>query len=53
MPSRPIAELKEMIGRSVVVVEDFDIEAGKVEEFACAIRNENPVHRDEDAARDR
>lgn len=39
-----------MVGRSVVTVEDLRIEAGKVEEFARAVHDDNPVHRDEEAA---
>lgn len=39
-----------MIGTSVVSVEDFRVEAGKVEEFARAVKDDNPAHRDGDAA---
>lgn len=39
-----------MVGESVVTIEDFDIEAGKVEEFARAVKDPNPIHRDEEAA---
>jgi peroxisomal enoyl-CoA hydratase 2 len=50
MPEKSIEELKELVGTSVVTVEDFAIEAGKVEEFARAVKDDNPAHRDEDAA---
>lgn len=46
MPDRPIEELKEKIGASKVTVEEMAIEAGKVEEFARAVGDDNPVHRD-------
>jgi len=39
-----------MVGTSVVTVEDFAVEAGKVEEFARAVKDDNPAHRDEEAA---
>ena len=50
MPTIPIEELKEKVGESAVTVEDFRIEAGKVEEFARAIKEDNPAFRDEEAA---
>lgn len=50
MPSKSLAELEEMIGKSRVTVEDFHIEAGKVEEFARAIKDDNSAHRSEGAA---
>jgi acyl dehydratase len=51
MPAKPIAELESQVGESYVTVEDFEIEAGKVEEFARAIGDENPAHRDKTAAK--
>lgn len=51
MPTRPLSELEALVGESRVTVEDFRIEAGKVEEFARAITDPNPVSRDEAAAR--
>lgn len=39
-----------MVGTSVVTVEDFAVEAGKVEEFARAVKDDNPAHRDAEAA---
>jgi acyl dehydratase len=43
--------LEAMIGRSERVIEDLEIEAGKVEEFARAVGDDNPAHRDASAAR--
>jgi acyl dehydratase len=51
MPSKSITELESMIGETHEVVEEFEIEAGKVEEFARAIDDDNPAFRDEAAAR--
>lgn len=50
MPTIPIEELEEKVGESAVTIEDFHIEAGKVEEFARAIKEDNPAFRDEEAA---
>jgi acyl dehydratase len=52
MPEKSIEELKDLVGTSVVTVEDFAVESGKVEEFARAVKDDNPAHRDEDAAAD-
>lgn len=52
MPTIPIEALEEKVGTSVVTVEDFRIEAGKVEEFARAIGEDNPAFRDPAAARE-
>lgn len=52
MPEKPLAELKAQVGDSYRVIEDFEIEAGKAEEFARAIGEADPVYRDEaEAAR--
>lgn len=51
MPTKPLDDIKSQIGTSKVTVEEFSIEAGKVEEFANAIHNDDPVHRDEEVAR--
>lgn len=51
MPDRPIKELEADIGTSKVTVENLEVEAGKVEELARAIGDDNPAHRDADAAR--
>jgi acyl dehydratase len=53
MPTKSIAELEEMVGQSVVTVEGLTVEAGKVEEFARALRDDNPVHRSETTATER
>lgn len=50
MPEKSFEELEAMVGTSVVTVEDFAVEAGKVEEFARAVKDDNPAHRDEEAA---
>lgn len=52
MPEIPLDELQEKVGKSEVTVEGFTIEAGKVEEFARAVKSDDPVHRDEATARD-
>lgn len=52
MPDRPLKELKEKIGESKVTVTGLHIEAGKVEEFARALKDDNPAHRDEEAAKE-
>ncbi|MFC6719283.1 MaoC family dehydratase N-terminal domain-containing protein [Natrialbaceae archaeon GCM10025810] len=52
MPSKPLSELEAMVGEQRVTVEEFRIEAGKVEEFARAITEPNPIFRDEDVARE-
>lgn len=53
MAEKSMEELESLVGTSVVTVEDFEIEAGKVEEFARAVTNDDPVHRSSEAARDR
>lgn len=50
MPDKPLAELRRMVGESVETVESLEVEAGKVEEFARAIKDGNPAFRDPDAA---
>ncbi len=52
MPEKSLEELKSMVGESRVRTVDLEVEAGKVEEFARATRDDNPIHRDEDAARE-
>jgi acyl dehydratase len=51
MPTKPIEEIKEQIGTSYETIEGLEIEAGKVEEFARSIKDDNPAHRDEAAAK--
>lgn len=50
MPTKPIEELTEKIGKSYTTVDGFEIEAGKVEEFARALKDDNPAFRNEAAA---
>lgn len=50
MPTKPIDELKALVGETRETVTEFRVEAGKVEEFALAIRDDNPAHRSEEAA---
>lgn len=52
MPSIPMSTLDERVGESKRTVEGFAIEAGKVAEFAEAVLDDNPAHRNyEDAHR--
>jgi acyl dehydratase len=53
MTDKSLAELEAMVGDSRRVVEDLRIERGKVEEFARAVHDDNPVHYDETAAAER
>jgi peroxisomal enoyl-CoA hydratase 2 len=53
MPERPLSELKARVGDSRRTVDGLRVEAGKVTEFATALRDENPIHHDEAAAADR
>ncbi|WP_339105827.1 MaoC family dehydratase N-terminal domain-containing protein [Haloterrigena salinisoli] len=46
-------ELEAMVGDSTVTAEEFRIERGKVEEFARAITETDPLFRDADVARER
>ena len=50
MPEQPIEALEARVGETHVVVEDLAVEAGKVEEFARAVGEDNPAFRDADAA---
>lgn len=52
MPSRPLADLEEMVGDTHRTVVDFAVERGKVAEFARAVRDPADVYLDEDAARE-
>lgn len=53
MPTKPLSDLRELVGESRVTVEGFRIEAGKAEEFARAVTDPNPVFRNEATARQR
>lgn len=52
MPGNTIEELKGKIGESRKLVDGLAVESGKVEEWARAIKDDNPAHRDETAARE-
>lgn len=52
MPSKPLVELKQLVGDTRRTVEGFEVERGKVAEFARAIRDPADVYLDEAAARD-
>lgn len=49
MPDQP-KDLKEFVGGTHTTVREFVVEAGKVEEFARAVHDDNAVYRDPDAA---
>lgn len=51
MPTRSPAELQAMVGESVHTVENLRVEWSKIDELARAIRDDNPAHRDPDAAK--
>jgi acyl dehydratase len=50
MPEKPLSALREQVGDVRRTVEGLRVEAGKVEEFARALRDNDPVHRREAAA---
>ncbi|WP_255152162.1 FAS1-like dehydratase domain-containing protein [Halorarius halobius] len=53
MPRDSLAELQSRVGGSRKTVEGLKIEAGKVKEFARAIKDDNPVFYDEEVAQER
>lgn len=53
MSGKSLQELEELVGETKETVTEFTVEAGKVEEFARAVKDDDPVHRDEDAAAER
>lgn len=53
MPDRLLEVLEEKVGESYVTIEGFEVEAGKVEEFARAVGDDDPAYRDEDVATER
>lgn len=53
MPDRPLEELEAQVGDTNVTVTDLPVEAGRVEEFACAVTDNNPIHCDSAIARRR
>ena len=50
MPTKPLEELHDLVGETRRTVEGFEVEPGKVEEFARAVKDDNPAHRDDAAA---
>ena len=50
MPTKSFEELQAMVGTSVVTVDGFEVEGCKVEEFARAVKDDNPAHRSQEAA---
>ena len=50
MPSKPLSELETMVGDSVETVTGLTVEAGKVAEFANALRDSRRLFRDEETA---
>jgi hypothetical protein len=48
-----LSDLRQLVGESHRIVEDLEIERGKVEEFAHAIKNDDGIHHDVDVACDR
>lgn len=53
MPEKPLSALEAMVGEQRRTVEGLRVEAGKVEEFARAFRDEDPLYRSESTADDR
>jgi len=53
MVHKSLEQLKDLVGASKTVVEGFEIEAGKVAEFAAAIGATDDVYFDESVAADR
>jgi acyl dehydratase len=53
MPEKSIEELKESVGTSRVTIDGLAVEAGKVAEFASALKDENPAYRSEEVAAER
>ena len=45
-----LERLESIVGESVTTVEEFVVEAGKVEEFARAVGDDDPVYRDPEVA---
>lgn len=50
MPEKSLAELQALVGESRQTVSGLTVEAGKVAEFARAIKSKNPVFYDREAA---
>ena len=52
MPSKPVDQLRDLVGETRPTVTGFDVERGKVAEFARAVRDPADVYLDEEAAVD-
>ncbi|WP_227356729.1 FAS1-like dehydratase domain-containing protein [Haladaptatus salinisoli] len=52
MPNEPLSALESQVGATNRTVEGFRVEAGKVAEFARAIRDPHPTYRDLETARE-
>lgn len=52
MPSKSPGDLEQQVGRTVTTVENLVVEPRKVEEFARAIKDDNPAFRGDEAARE-
>lgn len=50
MPAKSLDELKSRVGESRQTIVDLRVEAGKVAEFARALRDGDPMYYDSDAA---
>ncbi|GAB7011161.1 FAS1-like dehydratase domain-containing protein [Halorubrum trueperi] len=53
MPTKPFDKIEAQVGDTHRTVDGLAVEAGKVEEFARAVGDENPIHRNEPAAVER
>lgn len=53
MPSRELEALQSLVGTSVVTTEGLAVEAGKVEEFARSIKDDDLAYRDDEVAAER
>ena len=53
MSDRTLDRLEDRVGESVESVQELTVEAGKVAEFAAAVRDDSPVFRDSDIASQR
>lgn len=53
MPHVPLSELRDRVGQTKTSVTDMTIEAGKVREFAAAIKSDNAVYHSETTAAER
>ena len=53
MPSKSLTALEEKVGDSITAAKGFRVDHDKIAEFARAIKDPNPVYRDQEAACDR